>query len=205
MQLFCLIPCTWVHHAQYIIRCLAVRHGMSGHVGLKATSLDTLIIKSESTLQAVLWITREDFIIVHVIYITDCVNHKWLEKNFKINNSNHQVHLLSPITKPHPLESCTSHQLNVSRDKDSTTSLNSLSQWLAALSVRKFFLMSNLNLPWCNLRPFPFIQSLVTWEKRSTPSLLQPLLWFPFCFLWTSAWFFFFFVHLQCSCGHCRI
>lgn len=149
MQLFCLIPCTWVHHAQYLIRCLAVRHGMSGHVGLKATSLDTLIIKSESTLQAVLWITREDFIIVHVIYITDCVNHKWLEKNFKINNSNHQVHLLSPIPKPHPLESCTSHQLNVSRDKDSTTSLNSLSQWLAALSVRKFFLMSNLNLPWC--------------------------------------------------------
>ncbi|KAK4827080.1 hypothetical protein QYF61_014182 [Mycteria americana] len=59
-------------------------------------------------------------------------------------------------------------------DGDSTTSLGSLFQWLATLSVKNFFLISNLNLPWHNLRPFPFVLSLVTWEKRPTPTSLQP-------------------------------
>jgi len=45
--------------------------------------------------------------------------------------------------------------LNISRGCDSTTSLGSLSQCLTTLSVKKFFLISNLNLPWCNLRPLP--------------------------------------------------
>ncbi|KFQ72252.1 Leucine-rich repeat and IQ domain-containing protein 1, partial [Phaethon lepturus] len=40
--------------------------------------------------------------------------------------------------------------------------------------VKKFFLISNLNLPWRNLRPFPLVLSLVTWEKRPTPSSPQP-------------------------------
>ncbi|KAK4832461.1 hypothetical protein QYF61_023508 [Mycteria americana] len=31
-----------------------------------------------------------------------------------------------------------------------------------------------LNLPWRNLRPFPLILSLVTWEERLTPTSLQP-------------------------------
>ncbi|KAK4807471.1 hypothetical protein QYF61_008239 [Mycteria americana] len=57
------------------------------------------------------------------------------------------------------------------RDGDSTTSLGSLFQCLTTLSVKKFFLMSNLNLPWRNWRPFPLILSLVTWEKRPTPPL----------------------------------
>ena len=30
-------------------------------------------------------------------------------------------------------------------------------------------LISNLNLPWRNLRPFPLVLSLVTWKKRPTP------------------------------------
>ena len=45
--------------------------------------------------------------------------------------------------------------LKTSRDGDSTTSLGSLFQCLATLSVKKFFLITNLNLPLCNLRPFP--------------------------------------------------
>lgn len=45
--------------------------------------------------------------------------------------------------------------LNTSRDSDSTTSLESIFQCLATLSMRKFFLISNKNLPWLNLRPFP--------------------------------------------------
>ncbi|KAK4826066.1 hypothetical protein QYF61_005025 [Mycteria americana] len=59
-------------------------------------------------------------------------------------------------------------------DGDSTTSLGSLFQCLTTLSVKKFFLISRLNLPWRNLRPFPLILSLVTWEKRPTPTSLQP-------------------------------
>ena len=64
--------------------------------------------------------------------------------------------------------------LKTSRDGDSTTSLGSLFQCLATLSVNKFLLISYLNLPWRNLRPLPLVLSLVTWEKRPTPPLLQP-------------------------------
>lgn len=37
-----------------------------------------------------------------------------------------------------------------------------------------FALISNLNLPWHNLRMFSDLLSLVTWEKGSTPSCPQP-------------------------------
>ncbi|XP_072708486.1 COP9 signalosome complex subunit 5 isoform X2 [Ciconia boyciana] len=57
---------------------------------------------------------------------------------------------------------------------DSTTFLGSLFQCLTTLPVKKFFLISNLNLPWHNLRPFPLVLWLVTWEKRLTPTSLQP-------------------------------
>jgi len=53
------------------------------------------------------------------------------------------------------------HLLNTSRDGDSTTYLGSLFQFLTALSVNKFFLISNLNLPWCNLRLFPLSYHLL--------------------------------------------
>ncbi|XP_068267934.1 protein EOLA1-like [Nyctibius grandis] len=59
-------------------------------------------------------------------------------------------------------------------DGDSTTSLGSLFQCLTTLSRKKFFLISNLNLPLHNLRPLPLVLSLVTWEKRQTPTSLQP-------------------------------
>jgi len=36
------------------------------------------------------------------------------------------------------------------------------------LLEKKFFLTFNLNLPWCNLRLFPLVLLLVTWEKRAT-------------------------------------
>ena len=63
--------------------------------------------------------------------------------------------------------STTSKQfLNTSKDGDSTTSLGSLFQCLTTLSVKKCFLISNLNLPWHNLRPFPLILSPV---RRDQP------------------------------------
>ena len=50
--------------------------------------------------------------------------------------------------------------LNPSGDGDSPTALGSLVQCLTTLSGKKFFLMSNLNLPWRNWRPFStFISS----------------------------------------------
>lgn len=47
---------------------------------------------------------------------------------------------------------------NISRDSDFTTSLGSLFQCLTTLLVRNFFLIFNLNCPWCNLRPFSLAQ-----------------------------------------------
>ena len=64
--------------------------------------------------------------------------------------------------------------LNTSRDGDSTTFLDSLFQCLTILSVMKFFLIPNLNLPWHNLRPLPLILLLVTWEKNCPVRLLEP-------------------------------
>jgi len=63
--------------------------------------------------------------------------------------------------------------INTSRDGDSTTSLGSLFQCLTTLSVKKFFLISNLSLPWWNLRPFPLILSPITSENGPIPLSLQ--------------------------------
>jgi len=49
--------------------------------------------------------------------------------------------------------------LKTSWDNDSITSLGSWLQCITTLSEKKFFLITNLNLPWCNLRPFPPILS----------------------------------------------
>ena len=63
--------------------------------------------------------------------------------------------------------------LNNSRNGDSTTPLGSLFQYLTTLTDKKLFLVSNLNLPWCNLRPFSLVLSLSHGGKRPTPSLPQ--------------------------------
>ena len=52
----------------------------------------------------------------------------------------------------------------MSRDSDSATSLGSLFQCLTTLLENNFFLISNLNLPWHNLRPFPLVLSLLPGE-----------------------------------------
>ncbi|RMC14746.1 hypothetical protein DUI87_06920 [Hirundo rustica rustica] len=61
------------------------------------------------------------------------------------------------------------------RDGDSTTSLGSPFQCLTTLSVKKFFLMPNMNLLWRSLRPCPHILLLAAWEKRPSLTWLQPL------------------------------
>lgn len=64
--------------------------------------------------------------------------------------SNHSL-----ITKPCPLRP----HPHTYRDRNSTTFLSSLSQYLT-LFMNNFFIIQNLNFPWCNLRPFPHILSL---------------------------------------------
>ena len=69
-----------------------------------------------------------------------------LEETSKIIKSNRQPNTTMP-TKPCPEVPVSTRFLNISRDGDSTTSLGSLFQCLTILSVKKFFLVSNLNLP----------------------------------------------------------
>lgn len=64
--------------------------------------------------------------------------------------------------------STTPSLLNAFRDGDTITSLGSLFQCLTILSMKNFFLISHLDLPWHNTRQYPLVLLLVTWEKRST-------------------------------------
>uniref|UniRef100_A0A8C8RN79 Kinesin-like protein unc-104 n=1 Tax=Pelusios castaneus TaxID=367368 RepID=A0A8C8RN79_9SAUR len=63
--------------------------------------------------------------------------------------------------------------LNVSKDRDSTTSLGNPFQCFTTLLVRKFFLISNLDLPSCNLKPLLLVLSSVTLENSLAPSSLE--------------------------------
>lgn len=58
------------------------------------------------------------------------------------------------------------------RDGDSITFFGSPSQCLSTLSVKRFFLISNLNLPWYSLTLYPVILSMVAWERQRTLSWL---------------------------------
>lgn len=49
------------------------------------------------------------------------------------------------------LRTSSMHLLNTSKDGGLTTSFGSLFQGFAILSMKKFFVISNLNLPWWNL------------------------------------------------------
>lgn len=55
---------------------------------------------------------------------------------------------------------------NSSRNGDSTTPLDSLFQWLTTLLMKKILLVSNLKLPWQNMRLFPLFLLFYTWQKR---------------------------------------
>lgn len=83
----------------------------------------------------------------------------------RATKSNHQPHLLSPITKPCPC--CHIHM-----------SLKSLQGWAFHHFPAQPILMLKQALheeilpevqskpPQCNLKPFPHVLSLITWEKR---------------------------------------
>lgn len=62
-----------------------------------------------------------------------------------------------------------SHFLNTCRVGDFTTTLGSPFQYLTTLSIKKFFLMSNMKPSWWSLRPCALVLSLIFWEKKPTP------------------------------------
>jgi len=77
------------------------------------------------------------------------------KENTKIIQCKHHPSPPCPLTVS--LSATFPYFLNTSRDSDSPTSLGSLFQCLTTLSKKNFFLSSNLNLAWHNLRPLPLI------------------------------------------------
>lgn len=82
---------------------------------------------------------------------------------------------LPPYMLSNPFSSAISTPfLNSYSGGDSFVSLGNLLQCFTNLSVKNFFPIANLRLPWNNLGPFSLIMSPVTWEKRSILTLELP-------------------------------
>ena len=91
------------------------------------------------------------------------------EKASKITQSNQQP--ITPCPLPMALSATSTRLWNTSKDGDSTTSLGSLCHCLTALAEKKFSLISNLNLPWHNVKPFTFVLSLLPGRRGRPPPL----------------------------------
>lgn len=93
---------------------------------------------------------------------------------------NRLLKALSPAVNPglpspplnHDLKCCIYMSVKCSQGW-CTTSLGSLFQLMSAASVKEFFLILNVNLSWCDLRSLALVLSLVTGEKRPTPTFHQ--------------------------------
>ena len=73
----------------------------------------------------------------------------------------------SPSPQTRLLKAPSSLALNTSREGASTTSLGNLFQFLTTLTVKNFFLISNINLPSFSSKLLPPILSLHSLVKRS--------------------------------------
>ena len=76
-----------------------------------------------------------------------CAYHRIIGWKRPLRSSSSTVTPTPPCLLNHVPKCPSRHFLNTSRDGDSTTSLGSLFQCLTTLPVKKFFLISNLNLP----------------------------------------------------------
>ena len=107
--------------------------------------------------------------------ITGSENHRIAQVGKDLKDHRVQTQPNHPTPTPTALRSIMSlsttsrRLLNTARDGDPTTSLGSPFQCLTTLSVKKSFLIANLNLPLHNLRPFPLVLSPVTNENRPAP------------------------------------
>jgi len=70
------------------------------------------------------------------------------------------------LPQPRVLRAPSNLALSTAREGAATASLGSLGQGLNTLMGKKFFLISDLNLPSFSLEPFPLVLSLHTLEKR---------------------------------------
>lgn len=96
---------------------------------------------------------------------------------FEKTSQDHQVHVSTTMftTKPH-LSATSVSLYKTFKNSDYTAFLGSLMQYLTTLLVKKVFLVSNLKLSWCNLKPFSLVLVLVI---SSTLSLLSAKLNIP--------------------------
>ena len=127
-------------------------------------------------------------IVIHLLlYVGAFIGYKC---HIAQNLQNHRITKVEKDLQDHLVQLSTYHQYSpsklcplvqhltiswtLSRDSDTTTSMVSLFQCLTTLSEKTFFLIFSLNLPFCNLRPFPLVLSSVTQKKRLTPNSPQP-------------------------------
>jgi len=66
----------------------------------------------------------------------------------------------NPLHQTRVLQALSNLALNTAREGAATGSLGNLGQGLTALTVKNFFLMSNLNLLSFSLKPLPLVPSL---------------------------------------------
>jgi len=65
-----------------------------------------------------------------------------------------------PFHQPRVLQAPSNLALSTAREGAATASLGNLGQGLSTLTVKNFFLISNLNLPTYSLKPLPLALSL---------------------------------------------
>ena len=80
---------------------------------------------------------------------------------------------LVPTPSARMLKAPSNLALNTARKGTATTSLSNMCQGLTTLTVKNFFPISNLNLPFFSLKPSPLVLSLHTLIKSPSPALLQ--------------------------------
>jgi len=93
-----------------------------------------------------------------------------LEKTSKITHSNRPPTTNSSHST---MSLSTTSKCSLTTSRVSGSTFGSSIQRLTTVSD-KLFHMSNLNLPWHNMRPFLLVLSLVTWEKRPASISPQP-------------------------------
>ena len=106
----------------------------------------------------VLMLIQQDIQNAHGYLVCRIIESLMLEKTSKVTQSN-------PNSPHHVLSATSPRFLHTSGTVTPTTSLGSLCQCLTTLSEKKLFLISNLNLCWCNLKPLPLVLSLLP-ERR---------------------------------------
>lgn len=82
-----------------------------------------------------------------------------------------------PLVQTMLLSAISTHLFHTSKVRDSTTSLGRIFQCLIAVSIIKYFWITNLNFLYHSLRPFPHILWTCHWEKETGILLPATTFW----------------------------